>query len=194
MCCCCSVVSDSLQSHGLQHTSLPCPLLPPGVCSNSCPLSQWLHPTISSSAVPFFCLQSFPASGSFPVSWLFKSGGQSIGASASASVLPVNIHGWFPLRLTGWISLLFKGSQESSLAPQFKSINSLALSLLYGPALTSIHLTFPHVMSIKLLKYHIYIHICVYIYVCVYIYINIFSKYSDVYYINSTSQFKLATF
>ena len=110
MCCCCSVVSDSLQSHGLQHTSLPCPSLSPGVCSDSCPLSQWLHPTISSCAIPFSsCLQSFPASGSFPVSWLFKSGGRSIEASASASVLPMNIHGWFPLGLTSWIYLLSKG-------------------------------------------------------------------------------------
>ena len=82
----------------------------PGVCSNSCPLSQWCHPTISSSAAPFsFCLQSFPASGYFPVNQLFTSGGQSIGASASESALPMNIQGWFPLGLTGLISLLSKG-------------------------------------------------------------------------------------
>ena len=86
---------------GLQHARLPYPSLSPRACSNSCPLSQWCHPTISSSAVPFsLCLQSFPASGSFPVSRFLVSGGQSIGASASASVLPVNIQGWFPLRLT----------------------------------------------------------------------------------------------
>ena len=88
----CWVVSDSLQPHGLQHATRPCPPLSPRVCSNTCPLSQWYHPTISSSVAPFsFCLQSFPASGSFPVSWLFTSGGQSVGASASVSVLPMNI-------------------------------------------------------------------------------------------------------
>ena len=97
-------MSNSLQPHGLQHTSLPCPSLSPGVCSDSCPLSQWCHPSISSSVVPFSsCPQSFPASGSFPVSQLFPSGGQSIGASASASVLPMNIQGWFPLGFSGLI-------------------------------------------------------------------------------------------
>ena len=104
----CSVMSNSLWTHGLQHTRLPCPSLYPRVCSNSCPSSQWRSPTISSSVVPFSsCLQSFPTSGSFPMSWLFPSGGQSVGVSAS--VLPVNIQGWFPLRLTGLISLLSKG-------------------------------------------------------------------------------------
>ena len=103
-------MSDSLQPHGLQHARLPCPSPTPGACSNSCPLSHWCHPTISSSIAPFcFCLQSFPASGSFLVSQFFTSGGQSIGASASASVLPMNIHGWFPLGWTGWILLLSKG-------------------------------------------------------------------------------------
>ena len=105
----CLVVSDSLWPHGLQHAGLPWPSPSPGVCSNSCPLSQWCRPTNSSSAAPFFCLPSFPASGSFPMSQPFASGGQSIRASASASVLPVNILGWFPLRLTGLISLLSKG-------------------------------------------------------------------------------------
>ena len=101
----CSVTSDSLQSYGLQHVRLPCPSLSPGVFSNSCPLNQWCHPTISSSITPFSsCLQSFLPLGSFPMSWLFTSGVQSIGASAS--VLPVNIQGWFPLGLTGLISLL----------------------------------------------------------------------------------------
>ena len=108
--CSCSIKSDSLRPHGLQHARLPCPSLSPGVCSNSCPLNQWSHPTISSSVIPFSsCLQSFPASGSFPMSQFFASGGQSIGASASASVPPINIHGWFPLELTGLISLLSKG-------------------------------------------------------------------------------------
>ena len=96
----CQVMSDSLQPHRLQHTRLPCPLTSPGACSNSSLLSWWCHPTISSSVIPFSCLQSFPASGSFPVSWLLASGGQSIGASASASVLPVSIQDWFPLGLT----------------------------------------------------------------------------------------------
>jgi len=104
----CWVVSDSFWPYGLQHARLPCPSLSSRVCSNSCPLSQWCHPTISSSVIPFSCLQSFPASGSFPVSQLFTSGGQRIGASASASVLPVNIQGWFPLGLTGLISLQSK--------------------------------------------------------------------------------------
>ena len=101
-------MANSFRPHGLQHTRLPCPTLCPRVCSNSCPLSQWCHPTISASVVSFSsCLQSFPASGSFPVSQLFTSGGQSIGVSASTSVLPIQC--WFPLRLTGLISLLSKG-------------------------------------------------------------------------------------
>ena len=104
-----SVVSDSLWPHGLQHARLPCPSPTPGAYSNSCPLSRWCHPAISFSVVPFsFHLQSFPASGSFPVSQ-FSSGGQSIGASASASVLLMNIQDWFPLGWTGWISLQSKG-------------------------------------------------------------------------------------
>ena len=92
----------------LQYARLPCPSSVPGACSNSCPSSQWCHATISSSAVPFSCLQSFPASGSFPVSQFFKSGGQSIGASDSASVLPMNIQDWFPSGLTGLIFLQYK--------------------------------------------------------------------------------------
>ena len=103
-------MSDSLWPHGLQHTRLRCPSPSPGVCSNWCPLSWWCHRTISSSVVPSSsCLLSFLASGSFPMSWLFTSGGQSIGDSASTSVLPMNIQGWFPLGLTSLISLLFKG-------------------------------------------------------------------------------------
>ena len=103
-------MSYSSQPHGLQHARLPCPSLSPGVCSNSCPLSQWCHSTISSSATPFSsCPQSFPGSRSFPVIQLFASGGQIIGASASASVLPVHIQGCFPLGWTGFISLQSKG-------------------------------------------------------------------------------------
>ena len=105
-----SVVSDSLQPHGLKHTRLPCPSPTPGACSNSCPSSRWCHPTISSSVVPFSSrLQSFPASGSFPMSQFFPSGGQSIDVSASASVLPMNVQDWFPWGLTGFISLQSKG-------------------------------------------------------------------------------------
>ena len=102
-----SVLSDSLRPHGLQHTRIPCSSPNPRAYSNSCPSHQWCHPTVSSSVICFSSLQSFPASGSFPVSQLFPSGGPSIGASAS--VLPMNIQGWFPLGLTGLISLLSKG-------------------------------------------------------------------------------------
>ena len=105
-----SAVSDFLQPHGLQHVMLPCPSPTAGACSNSCPSWQWCHPTISSSIVPFSSyLQSSPASRSFQMSQLFASGSQSIGVSASASVLPMNIQDWFPLGLTGLISLKFKG-------------------------------------------------------------------------------------
>ena len=132
----CSVMSKSLQSHGLQHTRLPHPLLSPGVCSNLCPLSWWCCPTISSSVASFSsCPQSFSASGFFPMSQLFTSSGQSIGTPASASVLPINIQGWFPLGLTVLISFLPRGSQQSSLAPQLKNINSSVLNLLFGPLL-----------------------------------------------------------
>ena len=100
------VVSDSLGPHGMQHVRLPCPSSTPGVYSNWCPLSWWCHPTISSSVVPFSSLlQSFPASGPFPISQFFTSGGQSIGVSASTSVLPMKIQDWSPLGRTGWISL-----------------------------------------------------------------------------------------
>ena len=106
----CSVTSDSLWPPGLQHAMLPCPSPSPRSCSNSCPLSQHCHPTISSSVSPFSShLQSFLASGSFPMSWLFASSDQTIGASASASVFPMNIPGWFPLGLTGLISLQSRG-------------------------------------------------------------------------------------
>ena len=103
-----SVVSDSLQPHGLQHARPPCPAPTSRAYSNSCPLSWWCHPTISSSVIPFSHLQSSPASGSFLISWLYASGGQSIGVSTSASVLPMNTQDWFHLGLTGWISLQSK--------------------------------------------------------------------------------------
>ena len=105
-----SVLSDSLWPHGFQHARLSCLSPTPGAYSNSCPLRWWCHPTISSSVIPFSShLQSFPVSGSFPMSQFFASGGQSIGVSASASVLPMNIQDWFPLGLTVWISLEYKG-------------------------------------------------------------------------------------
>ena len=127
-----SVVSDSLRPHGQQHARPPCPSPAPGVYLNSCPLSLWCHPTISSSH-----LQSFPTSGSFQMSQLFPSGGQSI--RAPESVLPMNIQGWFILGFILGSPCSPRGSQESSPASQFESINSLAFSLLYGPALTSMH-------------------------------------------------------
>ena len=134
------VVSNSLWPNGLQHARLLCPSPSTRACSDSCPLSQWCHLSISSSVIPFSsCLQIFPASGSFLTSQPFTSGGQRIGASASATVLPMNIQDWFPLELTGLISLSPRYSQEFSLTQQIESINSSALHLLYGPTLTSIH-------------------------------------------------------
>ena len=118
ICCCCSVAKwcPTLWPHGLEHTRLPCPSLSPGVCSDSYPLSQWCHLTILSSVIPFSsCLQSFSASGSFPMSRVFASGGQSMGASVLASVLPVNIHHWFPLGLTGYIFYFVQGSLRNLL-------------------------------------------------------------------------------
>ena len=127
-------MSDSLQPHELQHARPACPSPTPSVYSNS--LSQWCHPTISSSVVPFSsCLQSCPVSGSFQMSQFFTSSGQSIGVSVSASVLPMNIQFWFPLRSP----CSPRDSQESSPTWQFKSINSLVLSFLYSPTLISIY-------------------------------------------------------
>ena len=112
------VVSDSLRPHESQHARPPCLSPTPGVYSNSCPLSRWWHPAISSSVVPFSSRpQSLPASGSFPMSQLFACGGQRIGVSASASVLPMNTQDWSPLGWTGWISLQSRDSQESSPTP-----------------------------------------------------------------------------
>ena len=104
-----SVMSDSLWPHGLQHARPPCPSLSSRACSNSCPLNHWCHPTISSSVVPFSRRQSFPPSGSFQMSQYFTPGGWSMGASASPSVLPMNIQGWVTLGLTSWISVQSKG-------------------------------------------------------------------------------------
>ena len=132
-----SVISDSLWPHEPQHARPPCPSPSPGACSNSRPLSQWCRPTILSSVISFSCPQSFPASGPFLKSRLFASGGQTTGASASASVLPMNIQNWFPLGLIGLISLQPDGLSRVFPTPQFKSINSSAFSL-HGPTLTSI--------------------------------------------------------
>ena len=136
-----SVVSDLLRPHEPQHARPPCPSPTPGVYPNPCPLSWRCHPTISSSVIPFSsCPQSFPTSESFQMSQFFTSGGQSIGVSASTSVLPMNIQDWSPLGWTCWISLQSKGlSRESFLTPQVKNINSSVLSFLYSPPLTSIH-------------------------------------------------------
>ena len=135
-----SVKSDSLWPHGMQHARPPCPSPTPGAYSNSCPLSRWCHPTISSSVVPFSsCLQSFPASGSFPMSQIFAWGGQSIGVLALASVLPMNIQDWFPLGWAGWISLLSKGLSRVFSNTTVQKFKSLALCFIHSPTLTSIH-------------------------------------------------------
>ena len=128
-----SVVSDALQPHGLQHARLPCLSSTPGAYTNSCPSSQWCHPTISSSVIPFSShLQSFPASGSFPMSPFFASGGPNIGVSASASVLPMNIQDWFPLGLTDLISLQSKRlsrlfSNTTNQKPQYFGIQAFVM-------------------------------------------------------------------
>ena len=133
----CPTLCDPMK---LQHARPPCPSPTPRVYSNSCPLSQWCHPTISSSVIPFSsCLQFFPASGSFQMSQFFTSGGKSIGVSASTSVLPVNNQGWFPLGWIGWISLQSKGLLRVFSNIKVKSINSSVLSFLHSPAFTSIH-------------------------------------------------------
>ena len=138
-------MSDSLQSHGLQHIRLPCPPLSPILCSDSRPLSWWCHPTISSSVVPFSsCPQSFRASGSFPMTQPFASGGESIRASASASVLPMNIQGWFPLGWTGWISLQKRGTLKSLL--QHHSSNA---SILQHSAFSTAKLSHPYLTTGK---------------------------------------------
>ena len=133
-------MSDSFQPHGLQLARLLYPSPSLRVCSNSSALSWWCHPTISSSIIPFSsCLQSFPGSGSFPMSRLLAPGGRSIRALASTSVLPKNIQDWFPLGLSALLYLQSKGLLRIFSTPQYKSINSLVLRLLYGPTLTSVY-------------------------------------------------------
>ena len=139
-----SVVFDSLRPHGLQHARLPCLPPSPRVCSDSCPSSWWCHPAISPAVIPFSSrLQSFPASGSFPMSQLFASGGQSIGASASASVLPVNTQDWFPPEWTGWISMQSKG-----LSSLLQHHNSKA-SILWHSAFFTVKLSHPYMTAGK---------------------------------------------
>ena len=136
-----SVVSNTLWPHGLQHTRLPCPSPIPRACPNSCPLSRWCHPIISSSVFPFSsCLQSFPASRSFPMSQFFASGGQSIGASVSPSVLPINIQDWFYLGLTGLISLQFKELSFKSLLQHHNSKASIHWDSVYLQSNSHIHI------------------------------------------------------
>ena len=137
-----SVMSNSLRPHGLQHARPPCPLPTPRVYSNSCPWSWWCHPTISSSIIPFSHLLSVPASGSFQLSQFLASDGQSIGASASLSVLPVNIQDWSPLRWTGWISLQSKGlsrvfSNTTVQKHQFFSAPAFFIVQLSHPCMTT---------------------------------------------------------
>ena len=135
-----SVMSNSLGPHELQHARPPSPSPSPGVYPNSCSLSQWCHPTISSSVVPFSsCLQSFPASESFQMSQLFTSGGQSIRVAPSASVVPMNIQDWFPLGWTGWISLQSKGLSRVFSNTTIQKHQFFGASFLYSPTLTSIH-------------------------------------------------------
>ena len=135
-----SVVSDSLRPHELHHGRPPCPLPNPGVHSNSCPSSRWCNPVISSSVIPFSsCPQSLPTSESFPMSPLFTRGGQSTGVLALVAFLTKNTQDWSPLEWTGWISLQFRDFKESSPTPQFKSINSSALSFLHSSTLTTIY-------------------------------------------------------
>ena len=136
----CSVVSDSLGPHELQHSRPPCPSPTPGVYANSCPSRWWCHPTVSSSVVPFSaCPQSLPASGSFPMSQVFAWGGQSTGVSASTSVLPMNTQEWSPLGWTGWNSLQSKGLSRVFSNTTVEKHQFFWLSFLYSPTLTSIH-------------------------------------------------------
>ena len=137
-------MSNSLRPHELQHARPPCPSPTPGVYSNSCPWSWWCHSTISSSVVPFSCLQSFPASGSFPMSQLFASGGQSIRASASTSVLPMNIQDWFPLWWTFLDLLAVQGTLKSLLQH-----HSSKASILWCSAFFIVQLSHPYIATGK---------------------------------------------
>ena len=139
-----SVVSDFLRPHGLQHASLPCPSPTPKACSNSCPLSRWCHPTISSSVIPFSsCLQSFPVSGSFQMSQFFASGGQSIGVSALASVLPINVQDWSPLDWLVWSPWSPRDFQD------LRQHHSSKTSILWCSAFFTLQLLHPYMTTGK---------------------------------------------
>ena len=138
----CQVVSDSLGPHGLQHIKTPCPSPSPGVCPSSCSVHWWCHPAISYSDTLFFCPQSFPEPGAFPTSHLFASGDQTTGTSALASILPVNIQGWSPLRLTGLSSLL-----SNKLFRSLLQHHSLKASILWCSAFFTVPLSQPHVTT-----------------------------------------------
>ena len=139
-------MSNTLQPHGLQHARPPCPSPTPRVYSNSCPLSRWCHPTISSSVVPFSsCLQSFPAAGSFPMSQPFASGGQSTAVSASTSVLPMNTQDWSPLGWTGWMDLLAVQGTLKSLLQHHSS----KASILQHSAFFTVQLSHPYMTTGK---------------------------------------------
>ena len=155
-----SVISNYLRPHRLQHIRLPCPSPSPGACLNSCPWSWWCHPTISSSAFSSSCHQSFPASGSLPMSQFFASCGQNIGFPASVSVLSMNIQGWFPLVLTGLLSLQSKGLSRvfSNIAVQKHQF--LSPQFPYDPALTSILITGKTIGLTRWKFIYIYKHIC----------------------------------
>ena len=158
-----SVVSDYLWPHERQHARLPCPSPSLRVCSNSYPLCPWCHATSSFSVVPFSCLQSFPASGSFLVSQLLPSGGQCIGDSLSASVLPMNIQDWFPLGWTGLISLQSKCLSKSSLTPKFK-IWILQCSAFFIVQLSHLYMTTGK--TIVLIAWNLLAKLCLYFLVC----------------------------
>ena len=142
------IVTDSLQAHELQHARPPYPSPTPRVYSNSCPWSRWCHPTISSSVFPFSSgLQTFPASGSFQMSQLFASGGQSIGVSTSTSVLPMNIQDWSPLGWTGWISLQSQGTLKSLLQHHSSKVSILRHSTFF-----TVQLSHPYTIRLTVLK------------------------------------------
>ena len=149
-----SFMSNSLQPHGLQHARLPCPSPSPGVDSNSCLLNWWCHPTISSSIVPFFShLQSFSASGSIPVSQFFTSGGQSIGASASASVLPMNIQGWFPLGSDWLVLLAVQGTLKSLLQHHSSKASVLRCLAFFIVQLSHLYMTTGKTIALTILAF-----------------------------------------
>ena len=149
-----SVLSDSLWPHGLQQDRLPCPSPIPGACSNSCSLSWWCHPTISSSVISLSsCLQPFPASGSIPVSQFFTSGGQSIGASASASVLPMNIQGWFPLGSDWLVLLAVQGTLKSLLQHHSSKASVLRCLAFFIVQLSHLYMTTGKTIALTILAF-----------------------------------------